>query len=86
ALVAGLILSVPSPSVLRKILAFVLAEAIMVGGYLAFESFLYGFAPACGSLIPNALQGITAIIIGMILSFALRKRRDKKLTGGTRNG
>lgn len=45
----------------------VVAEAIMVGGYLLFESFLYGFAPSLVNVPANCVQGAAGLIIGVIL-------------------
>lgn len=45
----------------------VVAEAIMVGGYLLFESFLYGFAPSLVNVPANCVQGVAGLIIGVIL-------------------
>ena len=69
-LVAGLILrrkqgdKVPF---IKRLIAAVVAEAIMIGGYFAFESlpFMYGVTAAIGSLIPNLIQA-TAAIVGAI--------------------
>ena len=69
-LVAGLIMrrkqgdKVPF---IKRLIAAVVAEAIMIGGYFAFESlpFMYGVTAAIGSLIPNLIQA-TAAIVGAI--------------------
>ena len=69
-LVAGLIMrrkTHDKVSLPRKLIAAVTAEAIMIGGYFAFESlpFMYGVTAATGSLIPNLIQA-TAAIVGAI--------------------
>ncbi len=45
----------------------VVAEIIMVVGYLLFESFLYGFAPSLVNVPANCVQGVAGLIIGVIL-------------------
>ena len=52
-----------------KVLGFVAAEAIMVGGYFLVEWLImgYGFAGAAASLVGNCMQGLSGVVIGMIL-------------------
>lgn len=45
----------------------ILAESIMVMGYFAFECCLYGVPTAMGALIGNAMQGVIAVVVGLIL-------------------
>ena len=73
-LVAGLILRrKPDHKVpfLKRLLAALIAEAIMIGGYFAFESlpFMYGVTAAIGSLIPNLIQAAAAIIGAIPLTY-----------------
>lgn len=58
---------------LRNAVVFLAAEAIMVGGYFAFEALLYGVPAALGGLFPNAMQGVAGIVLGL-LSSALAPR------------
>ncbi len=44
-------------NVWRMILAAVLAECVMVGGYFLYETILYGAAAAALSIFGNAMQG-----------------------------
>lgn len=44
-----------------------MAEAVMVGGYLLFESFLYGFVPSLANVLPNCIQGVAGLAIGIVL-------------------
>lgn len=44
------------------------AEIIMVLSYLAFESLLYGFLPSAVNVLPNAIQGIVGLILGLVLA------------------
>ncbi|MBQ1894506.1 MAG: ECF transporter S component [Clostridiales bacterium] len=63
----------------RRIIAAVLAEIIMVGGYFAFESlpFMYGPAAAAGSLIPNLIQAAAAIAIAIPITYVSGFQRIK---------
>ena len=44
-----------------------IAETVMVLGYFVFEGFLYGFAPSVVNILPNVVQGVAGIIIGLWL-------------------
>ncbi len=46
-------------------LVFLLAEALMVVGYYAAESFMYGPSGALAGILPNTIQGISGIVIGL---------------------
>ncbi len=50
-----------------RLVSGITAEIVMVGGYLAFESCLYGFIPSLVNVPPNAIQGLAGLIIGLIL-------------------
>lgn len=45
----------------------VIAELVMVAGYFAFESYLYGVPTAMGSIVGNLLQGVVGVVAGLIL-------------------
>lgn len=49
------------PEIVRSILSALCAEAVMVLGYFAFESCLYGVSGALASVLGNCLQGAFAI-------------------------
>ena len=68
--VAGYILS-KKKSVVFRLLAFIVAELIMVAGYFGFESlpFMYGVATALLSVPFNLIQGAAAIITAFPISF-----------------
>ena len=51
----------------------VAAELLMVAGYLAFESILYGFVPSLANVPANGVQGIAGVLFGVILMKALEK-------------
>lgn len=65
-----------SKSILKFIPAFV-AEIIMVLGYFVYEGFLYGFGPSAVNIIPNLLQGVVGIIIGLTLIGVFDKYKIK---------
>lgn len=50
-----------------RIISGTSAEIIMIGGYLIFESFLYGFVPSLVNVPANCVQGVAGIIIGAVL-------------------
>jgi hypothetical protein len=62
-------------TVLRKTIAFTIAEVIMVAGYFAFEVLIYGVSAASLTLISNLIQGAVGITLAMILSVLLEKLR-----------
>lgn len=45
----------------------VLAELLMVLGYLLFEGVLYGFAPALLNVFANGVQGAVGLVLGILL-------------------
>ncbi len=51
---------------LRAVIAFVLAEAMMVLGYFAFEAVMYGMAAAWAAVGPNCIQGIAGVVLGLV--------------------
>ncbi len=56
---------------IRVFAAGLLAEIIMVIGYFSFEVFYEGTAAAIAEILPNTLQGVTGIVISVILVPAL---------------
>ena len=50
-----------------QIIGAVLAEIVMVLGYLVFEGFMYGFVPSAVNMPANAMQGAAGLILGIIL-------------------
>ena len=56
------------------LLGSVLAELLMIAGYLLFESILYGFLPSLVNVPANAVQGALGILVG----FALVKLFEKQ--------
>ena len=56
-----------------RILGGILAEIVMVLGYLVFESFLYGFIPSLANVPANAVQGAAGILLGVPLAKVFEK-------------
>ncbi len=52
-------------SYLYKALVFLACELIMIGGYFAFESVLFGTSVAIISVMPNIVQGAAGIAVGL---------------------
>ena len=63
-----------------RILGMVIAEAVMVLGYFAAEWLVlgYGLAAAAGAVFPNIVQGLSGVVIGVVL-LPLMKRVKKIL-------
>ena len=59
---------------LSRIISALVAEILMVAGYLVFESFLYGFAPSVVNVPFNAVQGLVGLILAVIIIKVLNKR------------
>lgn len=45
-----------------------LAELLMVAGYFGYEALLYGGEGALGGVLPNLLQGLFGVVVGMVLA------------------
>ena len=60
-----------------RLVAAVISELIMVGGYFAFEIFMYGQEAALGSVAFNFIQAGAAIVIAIPLTYAIRIKRQK---------
>lgn len=58
-----------------RILSGVIAEIIMVLGYLIFESLLYGFMPSIINVPANGLQGIVGVVLGILLIKIFKKSK-----------
>jgi uncharacterized membrane protein len=56
---------------LSAILASIVAELIMLAGYFGYETVLYSFAGALGSLFGNAVQAVFGAVVGTALYLAL---------------
>ncbi len=58
-----------------RIVSGTAAECLMVGGYLLFEGLLYGFGAAAVNVIPNGVQGLAGLVLGILLAECLKKNR-----------
>ena len=63
----GIAKSMRSSPLTAKLVGGITAEIVMVGGYLVFESFIYGFVPSLVNVPVNALQGLAGLIVGILL-------------------
>lgn len=58
-----------------RIVSGVVAEIIMIAGYLLFEGFMYGFVPSLVNVPANAVQGVAGLIIGIVLVRIFKKNK-----------
>ena len=63
-------------SLIRAFLAFVIAELVMVLGYFAFESVLYGMTAAWAAVGPNLIQGLAGVVLGMVCTAVLPRLKS----------
>lgn len=59
--------------IFARILSASVAELIMVLGYFAYESIIYGFTAAVASIPFNLIQGSICMVIGTVCCFFLFK-------------
>ena len=60
-----------------RLVAGIIAELIMVGGYFSFEMLMYGAEAALGSVAFNFIQAGAAIVIAIPLTYAIRIKKQK---------
>ena len=60
------------------VVAFVLAEAVMVLGYFVFECFTSGTPAAAAAILPNVVQGVAGVVLGLIC-VAVTPRMEKMM-------
>ena len=60
---------------IKAIFSGILAELLMVLGYFAYESFLYGIGTASLGVIPNLLQGAAGVICALILKEFIDRKK-----------
>lgn len=58
----------------RCIVAYLLAEILMVLGYFLYEIPLYGMKAAAGSMFFNDIQGLVGIIIGTVVVMTIKQK------------
>ena len=56
-----------------KVIGGTVGEIIMVAGYLAFESILYGFIPSLANVPANCVQGVACLIAALSLQKIFEK-------------
>ena len=58
-----------------RVLGFVIAEAVMVGGYFVVEWLLlgYGLAAASAGILGNVMQGLSGVVIGLLFIPLLKR-------------
>ncbi len=61
--------------VLIRIAAGVTSELIMVSGYYAFETVIYGAEAALGSVVFNLIQGGVAVLLAIPLTYLIKIRK-----------
>lgn len=68
--------------VAHRLVAFVGAEIIMIGGYFLYESLpiMYGPIVAMGHIVFNGLQAVVGIVVALILSTLLSRLRPRVLS------
>lgn len=60
------------PQVVTLVISAIVAEIIMIAGYLFYEAFLLGYGwVALESVISNVIQGGTCIVLGVLMKLAL---------------
>ena len=75
AFVFGLIYA-KKPNVWRMIVAAVLAECMMVGGYFLYETILYGAAAAVLSVFGNAVQGAIGAAVACVVLPVMKRVKN----------
>ena len=60
------------------VVAFVLAEAVMVLGYFVFECFTSGAPAAAAAILPNVMQGVAGVVLGLVC-VAITPRMEKMM-------
>jgi len=68
ALAAVAILKITKSHRAGRLIAFLLAELIMVAGYFLYDMLIYGSAGALVNLVGNAGQAVVSIILALLLS------------------
>ncbi len=60
---------------ISAVVSGLVAETVMVAGYYIFEGFMYGFGASAVNILPNVIQGVAGIILGVILLKIFRKTK-----------
>lgn len=62
-------------TLISRVLSGTAAELIMILGYLAFESVLYGFGPSLVNVPANGVQGVAGLLLGCALAKIFEKAK-----------
>ncbi len=62
---------------ISQIISCVVAEIVMILGYLIFEGLLYGFGPSLVNVPANAVQGLAGLLLGIVLMNIFEKTKIK---------
>jgi uncharacterized membrane protein len=63
---AGLLLKYgKESSYIYKAFVFLVCEIVMIGGYFGFETALFGVEVALPSIMPNIVQAVAGIAVGL---------------------
>ena len=69
------VLSKKMNGTVSRIISGLTAEIIMILGYYIFEGFMYGFGASAVNILPNAVQGVAGIVLGVIIFKIFRKTK-----------
>lgn len=64
------VVHLPKGRIVGVVLGGLIDTLLVAGGYFAFEYFFYGWG-AVASVIPNTVQGLSGLVIALVLSPAL---------------
>ena len=67
---------------LKLIIAVIICEMIMVGGYFLFEIPLYSLATALADVVGNSIQGVVGAVCAIVLYTALYKTKITEMITG----
>ena len=56
-----------SGTLFARIISAGVSEIVMVAGYFVFEGLLYGFGASAVNILPNVIQGIFGLVLGILL-------------------
>ncbi len=60
-----------------KVISGVIAEIVMIVGYLFLESVLYGFYPSLVNVPANAIQGVICLVLALVMVHFIDKNPDR---------
>ena len=58
----------------RCLIAYILAEIIMVMGYFVYELVIYGYEAAAAAMLFNDVQGIFGVVIGLVTVLTVKHK------------